>query len=169
MNDGLIDAFRHNAWATRLVLDACRGLTDEQLNATIPGVYGSIIDTLRHIVRSEAGYCARLRGDEPSWDRRAENDAPDLDELARRNDENEERWLGFLETPFDAERLFVIPWHDGIDRDVPAGVFLVQALHHANEHRTQVCTMLTTLGAEAPALGVWEFAEATNRAPQRVS
>ena len=59
MNDGLVDAFRHNAWATREVLRACRGLTPDQLDAAVTGTYGSIIATLRHIVRAEAAYCAR--------------------------------------------------------------------------------------------------------------
>lgn len=166
MNDGLVDAFRHNAWATREVLRACRGLTPDQLDAAVTGAYGSIIATLRHIVRAEAAYCARLMDEEPTWDRRAA-DEPDLDELSRRNDELEMRWLRFLGRPFDAERTFVVSWHDGIDRDVPAAVVLVQALHHGNEHRTQICTTLTSIGVAAPALGVWEFAEATDRAPQR--
>jgi uncharacterized damage-inducible protein DinB len=165
MNDGLIDCFRHNAWATREVLRACRGLTDEQLNATVSGTYGSIIDTLRHTIRAEAGYCRRLTGEEPDWLARPP-DAPGIDELERRHDETAARWDRFLATPFDAERPFVIPWHDDHDRIVPAGVVLTQALHHGNEHRTQVCTTLTAIGVESPQLGVWEFAEATDRTPR---
>ncbi|HUG15177.1 MAG TPA: DinB family protein [Thermomicrobiales bacterium] len=164
MNDGLLDCFRHNAWATRQVLDACRGLTDEQLRAAVTGTYGSIIDTLRHTVRSEAGYCRRLTGEAANW-LGPDADAPDIDEMIARNDDLAARWERFLAAPFDAERIFVIPWHDS-DRNVPAGVVLTQALHHGNEHRTQVCTTLTSIGVESPALGVWEFAEATDRAPR---
>lgn len=134
MNDGLIDAFRHNAWATRELLAVCRELPKAQLHATAPGTYGSGIKTLRHTVSSEAGYCARLTGEEPGWDLRAK-EAPNLDELAKRIDELDARWERFLSHPFDAERTFVMPWHDGMDRDVPAGVVLVQVLHHGNEHR----------------------------------
>jgi uncharacterized damage-inducible protein DinB len=166
VNDGLIDAFRHNAWATREVLMACRGLSDEQLHMQVVGTYGSIIDTLRHTVRSEGGYYRRLSGAEPDWFVHRD-DAPDVDELLRRADDLAGRWETFLATPFDAERTFQLPWHDGSERDVPAGVVLVQALHHGNEHRTQVCTTLTAIGVEAPALGVWEFSEATNRARLR--
>lgn len=166
MNDGLIDAFRHNTWATRQVLAVSRGLTESQLHATATGTYGSIIATLKHIVSSEAGYCARLTGEEPSWDRRAE-ETPSLDELSRRVDELDARWERFLSQPFDAERTFVIPWHDGVDRDVPAGVVLAQALHHGSEHRSQVCTILTSIGVPTPDLGLWDYAEATNRAPRR--
>jgi len=163
MNDGLLDAFRHNAWATGELLRVCQALTETQLQMTAPGTYGSALATLQHIVRSEAGYCARLTGEEPSWDRRAE-ESPSLDELARRNDELAERWERFLATPFDAERTFVVPWHDGSDYDVPAGIYLAQALHHGNEHRAQVSAALTVIGVAPPGLGLWDFAEATKRA-----
>lgn len=166
MNDGLIDAFRHNAWATRELLRVCRGLTGEQLDATTVGMYGSIIDTLRHIVSSEASYCTRLTGEEPSWDRRA-GEQPDLDTLARRSEELAARWERFLAEPFDAERNLVIRWPGGTRYDVPAGVVLAQALHHANEHRGQICAILTSIGVTPPELGVWEYAEATGRMQPR--
>jgi uncharacterized damage-inducible protein DinB len=166
MNDGLLDAFRHNAWATRELLRACRDLSEAQLDTTVVGTYGSIIDTLRHTVRSEAGYCRRLTGEEPEWYSRTEN-PPSLEELAEHNDDLAARWERFLATPFDAERLFVVAWHDGRDYDVPAGVYLAQALHHSNEHRAQVCTTLTAIGVTPPTLGLWDFAEATQRVTPR--
>ena len=36
----LQDAFAHNVWATEVVIDACAGLTHEQLVAEAPGTYG---------------------------------------------------------------------------------------------------------------------------------
>ena len=166
MNDGLVDGFRHNAWAMRELLLLCRELTETQLQATAPGTYGSIIATLWHTVSSEAGYCARLTGEERRWDRRTE-ESPSLDELAGHIDDLAARWDRFLAHPFDAERTFVVKWHDGTDYDVPAGVFLAQALHHGNEHRAQICTVLSSIGVTTPALGLWDYAEATNRATRR--
>jgi len=166
VNDGLIDAFRHNAWATGQVLDACRGLSDEQLNATVAGTYGSIIDTLRHTVGAEGNYLARLSTGEPG-ERDESISIASVADLTQRAANLAGRWEQFLAEPFDAERAFVYDWYPAGTRDVPAGVVLTQALHHANEHRTQICTTLTSIGVEAPALGVWEFAEATNRALER--
>jgi uncharacterized damage-inducible protein DinB len=168
MNDGLIDGFRHNTWATQQVLQACEGLTDEQLDTMVTGTYGSIIATLRHLVSSEGGYCRRLTGIEPEWYVDRDNE-PDIAELTRRVDDLAALWDRLLAEPFDAERLFIIPWHDGIDRDVPAGIVLNQVMHHGNEHRTQINTTLTSIGVQAPDLGLWDFAEATNRAPQRTA
>jgi uncharacterized damage-inducible protein DinB len=170
MNDGLIDGFRYNTWATRELLAVCRDLSREQLDATAVGAYSSIIETMRHIIWCDARACVRLTGAQPSWDWRAE-DAPDLDELSQRVDELEGHWERFLETPVDAERTFLIPWHDGLARDVPAGIFLIGALHHAIEHRSQICTILTAIGVDPPDYGAdmspLDYAEVTNRAPRR--
>ncbi|CAN5715987.1 hypothetical protein BH23CHL2_BH23CHL2_21780 [soil metagenome] len=65
MNDGLIDGFRYNTWATRELLALSRELPQEQLDATAVGAYGSIIDTLRHIIFWEASDVARLTGEQP--------------------------------------------------------------------------------------------------------
>lgn len=162
MNDGLIDLFRHNAWATGEVLGVCQELTETQLETSVTGTYGSVIATLRHLVSSEAGYCRRLTGEEPVWYGRAQ-EAPSLDELAGYIDDLAARWEQFLTVPFDAERSFVIPWHDGTERNVPAGIYLAQALHHGCEHRTQIFTTLSSLGVETPDLGLWDYSEITNR------
>ena len=76
-------------------------------------------------------------------------------------------WNRFLAQPFDAERTLVVPWNDGHDYDVPCGVILAQALHHGNEHRAHLCTVLSSLGLTPPALGLWDYAEATHRAKPR--
>src|SRR4051812_10640364 len=48
--------FGHNAWANLKLLDFCEGLSDEQLDATVIGTFGSIRSTLMHIVWSEVDY-----------------------------------------------------------------------------------------------------------------
>jgi uncharacterized damage-inducible protein DinB len=168
MNYGLLDGFRHNNWATARLLDVCRGLNRTDLDSVQIGAYGTIYETLWHIVSSDASYCARLTGTEGTWDRRARV-IPPVDTLLEYNEDLGRRWEEFLAMPFDAEHTFAIPWDTGPDRDVPAGVILAQALHHANEHRAQVASMLTSLGVEPPNLGVWEWSEVSNRSRQRTS
>ena len=53
MAHALHDPVRHNAWATTQILEFCRGLDEQTLNATVPGTYGTIIATLRHIIYCE--------------------------------------------------------------------------------------------------------------------
>jgi len=52
----LDDAFGHHVWATLRLMDACLELSPEQLETTVPGTYGSIIDTMRHTVGADASY-----------------------------------------------------------------------------------------------------------------
>jgi uncharacterized damage-inducible protein DinB len=37
------------------------------------------------------------------------------------------------------------------------GIRLAQAPRHGSDHRSQICTALTTLGVEPPAIEVWDF------------
>lgn len=41
---------------------------------------------------------------------------------------------------------------------MPAGIFITQALHHANEHRAHLCTILGALGQEPPDVSGWGYA-----------
>ena len=46
---------------------------------------------------------------------------------------------------------------DGSSTEAPVGIRLAQALHHGTDHRSQICTALTTLGVEPPPIDVWDF------------
>ena len=50
------DAFAHHIWATERVIDACTDLAQEQLRTPVPGTYGPILDTLRHLVSTDGWY-----------------------------------------------------------------------------------------------------------------
>lgn len=173
VNDTLRYLWRHNVWATRRLLDVCRTLSPEQLDA--PGVasYGTIIETLRHLVMSDAGYLSALGGTQSAWladYQRALDEAPepwhdgpmedgDLDELVRRVDETDQRWETFLGgAEFDAEEVGVL---DSGTYECPAGIVMAQVFHHGSLHREQVCAMLTAAGVEPPDLQPWEFADTT--------
>jgi len=43
------------------------------------------------------------------------------------------------------------------------GVRLAQVLHHGSDHRSQICTALTSLGVEPPSIDVWDYGETTGR------
>jgi len=51
--------------------------------------------------------------------------------------------------------------------EVRAGIFLAQALNHANHHRAQVCAMLKGLGVQPPDIQAWEYALASGRLWER--
>ena len=65
-NTALAEMYRHNLWSTMRLLDACEKLTDEQLDATMPGTFGSIRATLLHWLRNEDRYVSFLQGEQPN-------------------------------------------------------------------------------------------------------
>jgi uncharacterized damage-inducible protein DinB len=163
MNDVLLDAFRHNSWATKQLLAVCRTLSEDQLTAGAPSSFGSILATLNHVIRSDAGYLRSLSGTGPTWLlNRAES--ADFDQLSQRVEETERNWERFLSQPLDGERVLML---DQGTYEAHAGVLIAQALHHGNAHREQICAMLTSFGVEPPDIQAWAYAHATGRGRER--
>ena len=57
-----MDAFGHHVWATLTLIDTCLALAPEQLGTSVPGTYGSILATLRHLVGADASFLPALTG-----------------------------------------------------------------------------------------------------------
>lgn len=163
MNEALLDAFRHNSWATKQLLAACRSLSEDQLTATARGSFGSILDTFNHIILSDASYLSRLHGSAPAWLVRREQSV-DFDQLVARVEETERLWEQYLAEPIDAEQVLVL---DNGGYEAHTGILIAQALHHGNAHREQICAILTSVGVEPPDIQVWAYAEATGRGRER--
>src|SRR4026207_482199 len=63
------DAFGRHGWATLRRMDACLALDPEQQMTTVPGTYGSILDTMRHTVGADSSYLFVMsRGQTPLLD-----------------------------------------------------------------------------------------------------
>lgn len=150
----LTTLFRHNLWANLRLLERCAGLTDEQLKSTAAGTYGSIQDTLQHIVTAERSYLARLSTGQPY---RRPKDAPpmtitEMADSARTTGSGLIVWAPKIQ----AKDLVQVDW-DGTPRDVPKTILLTQVINHATEHRAQIMAILTQLGIEPPELDGWSY------------
>lgn len=155
--DTLATLFRHNTWANECLIELCAGLSDDQLDATLLGAFGSIRDTLEHIVTAERSYLSRISTGRPY---RHPVTAPPLSlaemlEWARASGDGLVQWAPQVQ-PSDVVE---IDW-DGVLRDVPKTILLTQAINHATEHRAQVMTILTQLGIEPPELDSWAYFDA---------
>jgi uncharacterized damage-inducible protein DinB len=75
MDDIWRDALLFHKWANQKVLDACANLSGEQLRLTAPGTYGTIADTLQHLLSAERGYVRRLTNAERIRPRRVRSRA----------------------------------------------------------------------------------------------
>lgn len=162
MGHALYDLTRHNAWATTQIIDFCRELDDTALDLTTPGTYGTIRETLRHFLDSETSYLSRLSGLQ-AGDLWYKSIMPNLDGMAERAAALANTWEQFLAGEVDTEGLGEAKGDEGEIFAVRKGVFLAQALHHANEHRAHICTILGAHGYEPPDVSAWGYAQATGR------
>jgi uncharacterized damage-inducible protein DinB len=140
----------HHLWATERLLEHCRALSPEQLALSAPGTYGSIVDTLDHLLSADRSYLTRLQGGRATPDLEAGGPGPLLEHLALQR----EGWFSYLDSSpdFDAK---VARRDSG---ESPAWVIVLQAIHHGNDHRTHAGTVLLHHQLEAPEIDVWSYA-----------
>ena len=156
----LADAFDHHVWATLRLIDACLELTPDQLATVVPGTFGSILDTQRHLVGADASYLFVMGGGESPL---IDEDNMTLRELGESMQGHRAAWSRLLAKDLDPAAIVVRHRDDGSESHAPLGLRLAQALHHGSDHRSQICTGLTTLGIEPPAIDVWDFGEHEGR------
>jgi uncharacterized damage-inducible protein DinB len=151
----LDDAFGHHVWASLRLMDACLPLTEEQLATAVPGTYGTILDTMRHLVGADASYLYVLSGETAE---QIDEDSMEMAQLRATMAGYGAAWASVLTQRTDAEQVLTRHRDDGSSTQASVGIRLSQALHHGTDHRSQICTALTTLGIEPPSIDVWDYA-----------
>jgi uncharacterized damage-inducible protein DinB len=161
MNRSVVDdAVGHHVWATLRLFDVCASLEPEPLSTPIAGTYGSILDTLRHLVGADAWYLHVLSGGRLDS---IDEDDMSLGELRSVMEAHDGEWRKVLADAPEAATDVTVTRDDGTQSHAPAGVRLAQVVHHGTDHRSQICTALTLLGVEPPDIDVWAFGELDNR------
>lgn len=152
--DTLETIFRHNLWANLRLFEECHKLTDAQLDSKIIGVFGSIRETLFHIMRAEEAYFSRISTGErfhaPEDD--AQMTISEMIANIRITGDGLIAWAPKVKE-FD---ILQLNW-DGTIRDVPKTIILNQVINHATEHRSQVMSIMTQIGIEPPDVSSWTY------------
>ncbi len=144
--DRLID---YNNWANQGLLDFLAKLPPETLDSATTGVYGSIGETLEHLLTAELGYQRRLAG-LPRYEPLDEGERPDLVRLERLAKESATSLVRLAqELPPPATMLLTSSGNRA------AATILTQLVMHGVEHRTHVGTILGSRGIEPPDLDSW--------------
>jgi uncharacterized damage-inducible protein DinB len=155
----LVEAFRYNKWANLHLLDVCAPFTNEQLEMTAPGTYGTIASTLFHLLAAEQRYVKRLGGAEPEINE--QNDPfPGLSALREHAVRSGDKLIEIA--PYvspDAARESRRPRQGEVK--LYSWVVVIQALHHGNDHRTHICTILGHHDLPYGDMDVWAYGEAT--------
>jgi uncharacterized damage-inducible protein DinB len=151
-----IEAFRYHKWANLHLLDVCEKLTPEQLQLTAPGTYGTIASTLQHLVSAEQRYAARFVANEPKLNERDEFPGViKLKELASGSADLLLEAAGRIKPDDTVEATF-----QNEPMKLHLGVVIIQALHHGNDHRTHVCTILGSHQIPYGDMDVWAYGDA---------
>jgi uncharacterized damage-inducible protein DinB len=148
-------AFAHHVWATLRVIDACLDLSAEELETNVPGTRGPILETLRHVVEGDAADLFILTGD-----RAYDVDAARMSLAEARvvTERNGSGWAELIARSLDPDAVVrEVDETDGYQRWAPVGFRLAAALDHGTDHRSQICTALTTIGVEPPKIDVYNF------------
>jgi uncharacterized damage-inducible protein DinB len=152
----LTTLFEHNAWANLKLLDFCAHLSDAQLDATAIGCFGSIRDTLVHIVDAEVSYVDRVNGKLPP-NPLPENQFPGFVVL-----KDAVRWAGdeLLLLALSARKDTNVRQRPPRRRyEYKLASLMIQAVTHSTEHRTQISAIITQLGIEPPDMSGWQYME----------
>jgi uncharacterized damage-inducible protein DinB len=156
MSGSLLEAaFAHHVWATSRVIDSCLVLSDEDLETSVPGTRGPLLETLRHLVLSDAFDLFTLTGDRAFF---IDDEDLSLSEARDVMARNGAGWAAYISRPLDPdEMVHEVDETDGYQRSAPVGFRLAGVLDHGTDHRSQVCTALSTLGVESPRIDVMDF------------
>ncbi len=138
-----------NNWANRGLLEFLATQPPETLDATTGGVYGTIRDTIEHLLTSEMGYRHRLAG-LPPYEPVDRPQRPELADLQRLQVESAAGLDPLLDALPDPETR--LPTSTG---QRAAATVLTQLVMHGVEHRAQVGTILGANGIEPPDLDSW--------------
>jgi uncharacterized damage-inducible protein DinB len=158
----LDDAYGHHVWATLELIDACSSLSAEQLETSVTGTYGSILDTMRHLVGADRSYLFVISGGRAPLIDDEEESTMGLPDLRKVMEENGSIWPEVVAGHLDPDADYVRPQDDGSLSHAPLGVRLAQVVHHGSDHRSQICTALTSI-VEPPEIDVWDYAEKDGR------
>lgn len=149
----------YNRWANAQIIEACRGLSSEQLDARVEGTAGSIREMLVHVVDGQRVFLGRLEGVArepgsepwPGW--------PGFGVLAAEAERTSRLLTGVAERMTE-EAEVVLPY-EGKGYRFPRSFFLLHALEHGIEHRTHIGLPMAQLGLPHPDLDGWAYATAS--------
>ena len=157
-NGPLADVLRYNRWANLQPIDACHKLTEEQLDERSPGTSGSIRELLMHVVGGQQTSILRTKGRQHEGELGRGSVWPGFDVLrsiaVSTNDE-----LIRIAQAMETDRDVDLPWRGKVYR-YPMSFFLLHAIEHGVEHRTEIRATMAALGVERPDLDGWYYSEA---------
>jgi len=154
------ELFRHNLWANLKVIDAFEAAGEDKLQEGVQGTYGSIRDTLSHLVGAEGRYIARLQNKDATGVWGEKEGYPGLAKLRELTEQNGRTLIDIADRHEPGQRISGM-WR-GQPYEMSAILILLQAINHATEHRTQISTVFSQNGITPPETDGWAYGAANS-------
>ena len=137
----------YDTWANGRLFDMVAQLDAAQFPASGAASFGSVHDTLAHLISAQKLWLARLRGETDPRDLSAEAVADRVTMRAEweRITAATEAYLATL-TDDDIAQIIRYTNTEGEPNAYPAWQLLFHMVNHAAQHRSEVATMLTQFG-----------------------
>jgi len=157
MSNPLVErSFKHMAWANKQMLTILQGLPDEAINFSAWNPDWTVGKIAHHIVIAEGRLISRIVNQPSPTEPDAPTTAAGIKELISICAERDAQLLSLVDTP-DEMRIFV---RYGNEVAFLTSTILVQAVHHASEHRAQISDILASNNLDVlnlDEIDLWSF------------
>ncbi len=155
MNEGLVELFEYNLWATGTLIEGCRAASADYLHARVAGATDTVAALFTHLVGGQQTFALRTRGRQHEGELNRRSTFPGWDELARLANASGRELLGAARG-MNGDEQVGLSWQ-GATRYLPLRFILMHAIEHAMEHRTEIKMAFRAQGFETPDLDGWSY------------
>lgn len=157
MSNPLVErSFKHMAWANKQMLQILQGMPDEAINFSAWNPDWTVGKIAHHIVIAEGRLISRITQQAAPVEFDPPKSASDVSDLINICAERDAQLLSLVNTP-DEMRSFV---RYGNEVNFLTSTILVQAVHHASEHRAQISDILAANNMDVlnlDEIDLWSF------------
>jgi uncharacterized damage-inducible protein DinB len=139
--------YDYNCWANGKLFDVIAQLTVEDFTRPVAGSYGSVRNTLVHVLSAEAGWLERCGGPQRG-PRFNADDFPTFESVLEKWTSVEAKWRAFLAALTDDDLAAIVEFTvaSSAKYAMPLGQLVQHTTTHGVHHRGQVALLLRLLG-----------------------
>lgn len=157
MSNPLVErSFRHMAWANNRMLTVLKNLPDEAINFSAWNPSWTVGAIANHIVVAEGRLISRIIKQPSPIEPEPPKSASEISQLIKLCAERDAQLLSLIDTPDEIRRFVRL----GTEVEFQTSTILVQAVHHASEHRAQISDILAANNMDVlnlDEIDLWSF------------
>jgi len=150
-----------NRWANAHIYDCCAMLTEDDYRDDRGAFFGSVHNTLNHLLLVDKMYSARIAGTPPLAITGLDDILyDDFDELHAARMAEDENLIALVEGLGDSDLRTVVSYKlsNGTPMETPRWLILTTLFNHQTHHRGQISCLLTQSGVAIPPLDIIFYA-----------